>query len=222
MKVKEIVKRVRAAIDELMQNDSDFLSASTDEANLTHVIIDKIGYALLYIIENAPEEKIDSSMLSSFTPAHVTIQAGKPVKFDIPWTILRLMSARLSSWSLSPIPVNEHSQEYLMQQDEYARGSWDRPVSALIYNYTSRTLELYSAKTDQDNIIITCIAKPSIPSVATMEADEETEVAVPSRLEAALIYQIAGLAMVAFREDVASALLGIAKRYLTNDEQQDA
>ena len=62
MTVQEIVTRVRAAIDELMQNDSQFLRQSTDEANLTSVIVDKIGYALQHLLEIAPLDKLDSDV----------------------------------------------------------------------------------------------------------------------------------------------------------------
>ena len=72
MLVSEIVKRVRAVIDELMQNDSNFLRESEDEKNLTSVIIDKIGYALQYVIENAPLDKLDGDMIETLTSSPIT------------------------------------------------------------------------------------------------------------------------------------------------------
>ena len=47
-----------------------------------------------------------------------------------------------------------------------------------------------------------------------MEEQMETDVAVPTRLDAAFIYQIAALVMVAFREEVAKSLFSIAQQYL--------
>ncbi len=223
MKVKEIVERVRLAIDEQMQNDSEFLTKSEDEANLTSVIIDKIRYALIYVIENASEEKLDSTLLSTVSTSGISVAAGKCVRVKLPSDVLRIMSARLSSWSLSPVPVTEYSQEYLMQQDEYARGSWDRPVSAIVYDAADRYLELYSAKTASDTVKITCIKTPTVSDTATMVSNQDTEVSIPSRLEAAVIYQIAGLSMVAFMEEIASALFGIAQRHMqTNIIQESA
>ena len=221
MKVKEIVTRVRSAIDELTANDSEFLQASSDEENLKAIIIDKIPYALTYIIENAPEEKIDSSMVTQLSAGSTAAVAGGMVSVQLPSEFLRLMSARLSSWSLSPIPVAEHSQQYLMQQDEYARGSWDRPVSAIRYKGSDRYLELYSAKDASDTVEVSYIAKPTIGDTS----DGETEIGVPVRLEAAFIYQIAALTMVAFREQVAQQLFTVAQQYLfstiTNREQKE-
>lgn len=218
MKVKEIVDRVRSAIDEQMANDSEFLKKSSDEANLTTTIIDKIRYALIYVIENAPEDKLDTDMMSAVSVSGATVQPGKCVRVELDNDILRVVSARLSSWSLSPVPVSEYSQEYLMQQDEYARGSWDRPVNAIVYSGTERYLEMYSAKTASDVPSITCIKKPTVAETSTMVSNQDTEVSISSRLEAAFIYQIAGLTMVAFREDIASALFSIAQRYLMSNQ----
>ena len=209
MKKDEIETRVRSAIDEVVQNDSEFQEAMTDEKDLSGVIIDKIPYALTYILENAPEDKLCND-IDSLTPAEtsgVTIAAGKPVKVKLPADVIRVLSARLSSWSQSPVPVSERSQEYLMQQDDYARGSWDRPVVAVTYQNKDRYLELYSAKANDDTILASIIRKPTID-------DTTTDIDVPSRLEGAFIYQIAGLTMVAFREEVSARLFTLADKYL--------
>ena len=71
-----------------------------------------------------------------------------------------------------------------------------------------------SAKDASDKPEISYIPKPTIASVATMEEQMETDVAVPTRLDAAFIYQIAALVMVAFREEVAKSLFSIAQQYL--------
>lgn len=214
MQVQEIVARVRSAIDELMANDSEFLDQSSDEQNLTAVIIDKIPYALTFVIENAPDDKLDGDVLASLTEAElsgVSIAAGQPVKVKLPTDVIRVVSARLSSWPQSPVPVNESSQEYLMQQDEYARGSFDRPVSAVAYHGQDRYLELYSAKANDDRIETSVVRKPDL-------SDSQADVGVPVRLEAAFIYQVAGLAMTAFREEVSASLFAIARQYLNTTD----
>lgn len=218
MTVAQIVAHVRSAIDELTVNGSAFVSQTTDDANLDSIIKDKIAYALTYVIENAPEEKLDGDLLDTLTGAEmtdVTIAAGDPVKVEIPTNVIRVVSARLSSWSQSPVPVKEGSQEYLMQQDAYAKGSWDRPVTAIAYKNNKRYLELYSAKTNGDNVYVSLVRKPTIGDTT----DPQTTVGVPVRLEAAFIYQIAGLTMVAFREDVAASLFTIARQHLTGISQ---
>ena len=230
--VSAIVSQVRSAIDELMVNDSNFLSQSTDEENLTNVIIDKIGYALQYVIENAPLEKLDSSMIGTLTAAEMA-----PGKFDLinigtqqnpvykgrlklPDDLLHIIDARLSSWTHFPKPLSDSSQEAVMQQDEYARGSWDRPVNILTYDGADRCLDMYCAKigsgTGIDTLKFTLIRKPTVTHYTS--SNPSATVTVPSLLEAALIYQIAGMAMTAFREDVAASLFAIAQKHLETGE----
>ena len=220
MKVREIVTRVRAAIDELMENDSQFLRQSTDEANLTRVIVDKIGYALQHIYENAPMDKLDSDVFETLTSAELSsrfsIGSDLMAKVVLPSDLLRIIEARLSSWSHFPVPESDTSQVYLMQQDKYARGSWDRPVNILTYQGGDRVLEMYCAKTTSDTLNFVFIRKPSASGYSADDLD--AEVKVPSGLQGSLIYQIAGLSMVAFREDVAASLFAIAQRYLDPEQ----
>lgn len=224
MLVSEIVTRVRAAIDELMENDSQFLRETSDELNLTRTIVDKIGYALQWVIENAPADRLDSDMFEELTTAELqeafsidtTDQDCLVARLILPDGLLRIVDARLSSWSLFPVPALNTSQIYLMQQDKYARGSWDRPVNIL----NPGTLEMYCAKTAEDTLIFKFVRKPDVSAVAgydPTDPTDDTEVSVPTRLVAALIYQIAGLAMVAFREQVASSLFAIAQKHLYPD-----
>ena len=220
MTVQEIVTRVRAAIDELMQNDSQFLRQSTDEANLTSVIVDKIGYALQHLLEIAPLDKLDSDVYEELTPQELqtnfSIDSELVGRVKLPKDLLRIIEARLSSWSHFPIPVSDTSQVYLMQQDKYARGSWDRPVNILTYIGADKTLEMYCAKTASDELNFVFIRKPDMSNIDTDHMSAEVD--VPAGLEASLIYQIAGLSMVAFREDVAASLFAIAARYLDPEQ----
>lgn len=230
MTVQTIVTRVRSAIDELMQNDSEFLRKSNDELNLTDVIIDKIGYALRHVLENAPIGKLGndaykslsvSQMGSLFSKVNIGTQAD-PVymgRLVLPTDLLRIVEARLSSWKLYPLPMPDTSQVYLMQQDQYARGSWDRPVNILTWDATDkRILEMYCAKDNSDTLVFFYVATPVIPSIDVEHPDPD--VSVPPLLEASLIYQIAGLAMTAFREDVAGQLFALSQKYL-DPEQTD-
>ncbi len=222
MTVQDIVTRVRAAIDELTGNDSAFLGQSSDEVNLTRVIVDKIGYALRHILENAPLEKLDNSVYQTLTAAELasnfSISSDLVGKVKLPADLIRIIEARLSSWSHFPIPEDDTSQVYLMQQDTYARGSWDRPVNILTYDKTDRVLEMYCAKAATDTLSFTFIRKPDVSNIDTSHL--ETTVSIPASLEASLIYQVAGLSMVAFREDVAASLFAIAARYMDPEQKE--
>lgn len=228
--VSAIVSRVRSAIDELMVNDSNFLSQTADEENLTNVIIDKIGYALQYVIENAPLEKLDSSAFETLTPTELQGFSLEPIgtqqdpdykgRLKLPTDLIRIIDARLSSWTHFPRPLPDTSEEAIMQQDQYARGSWDRPQNILTYDGADRYLDMYCAKVGSgagaDTLKFTFLRKPAVTHYSP--SDLSTNVSVPSLLEAALIYQIAGMAMTAFREDVAANLFAIAQKYLETSE----
>lgn len=225
MTVSEIVKRVRSAIDEVVTNDASFqvddafLINSVDEQNLTTIILDKIGYALTWALQNAPQDKLEGTTVATWTAAQTVsvgefaIGADLVATVKLPSDILRLVNVRLSSWKLSPVPILEQSPEYLMQQDQYARGSWDRPVVVMTHQGSNRVLELYSAKTTSDTLQISFVKKPDLSYEAYL-ANPNTTVAIPTGLEGAVIYEIAGLAMVSFREEVANSLLTLAKEML--------
>ena len=218
MTVQEIVTRVRSAIDELMENDSQFLRQSTDEANLTRVIVDKIGYALQYVYENAPLDKLDSSAFEELTQQEMqssfSIDSNLVGRLTLPAGLLRIVTARLSSWSLFPIPEPDTSQVYLMQQDQYARGSWDRPVNII----TAGKLEMYCARAATDTLKFVFIRKPS---TSFSPDSPSTTVNVPASLEAAMIYQVAGLSMAAFKDDLAASLFAISDKYLNQEVKGD-
>ena len=218
MTVGNIVTRVRAAIDELMENGSQFLSQSDDEANLTRVIVDKIGYALQYVYENAPLDKLDSSVTEELTQQELqssfSIGSDLVGRLTLPSGLLRVVTAMLSSWSHFPIPEPDTSQVYLMQQDQYAKGSWDRPVNII----TAGKLEMYCAKSQSDTLKFVFVRKPT----TSFSPDSlNTTVNIPASLEASLIYQVAGLTMIAFREDVAASLFAISDKYLNIEMKGD-
>jgi len=213
MNVQEIVSRVRGVIDELEANASGFINASGDEKNLTDVIKTNIPYALVYLLENAPVEKLDENGITgqgSYVSGTFSIDNTTMMgQAQLPDNVLRIVSARLSSWKYSPLPVTEHSQEYMMQGDEYARGTWDRPVTAIVHRAGSRWIELYSAKSLTDTLNMLVYKKPDLADLNNNDA----EVRVPQALEGAFVYHLAGLVLTAFRDDHAGNLLAIARSY---------
>lgn len=221
MKVREIVTRVKSAIDELSQDGTDFAHLTEDEQNLTRIIIDKIGYALVYILENAPLELLGSDGFKDLAAGGgtFTIDAALVGKVTLPADLLRIVEARLSSWSHFPLPVSYTSDVALMQADTYARGSWDRPVNVLTHSGSNRYLEMYCAKEPTDTLIFTYVGKPDLSGVTEDALD--VDVAVPAKLEAAMIYQVAGLTMTAFREEIANNLFAIARSYMGGEANAD-
>lgn len=223
MRVQEIITRVRAVIDELSENDSNFIDEDTDQKVLNRIIVDKISSAQMYILRHAPLDLIDDSLTmkldDDYKKNNFEIKEGVGI-IKLPSSILRIISARLSSWKISPIPVSENSTEYMMQSDEYAKGTPERPVSAIVRTDGALYMEFYTSKTSTDTLVMSVIEKPTI----THEEldDPDSEITVPEQLENAFIYQIAALTCVALREDISSSLFGISKQYLgINEESND-
>ena len=220
--VQDIVNRVRSAIDELsVTTGSDFIDTTGDEGNLVQLIKDKIEYALAFVLEHAPLDKFDDDSLQTLDAATIansfSINGSTLVgRLALPDNVLRIIEARLSSWSYYPIPVPDSSPIYLMQQDQYAMGSYDRPVNIYTFDGSKRYLEMYCAKTTSDTLKFTYIAKPSINTSSL-----NNPVNVPSRLEGALVYQVAGLTLEAFREESARDMFTIARGYLDISVEND-
>ena len=189
MTVKEIVDRARAAIDEMTQDGTDFSELARDEQDMTRIIVDKIPYALQYVIENAPLEKLDSDMQETLTAeeiaARFSISQDLVGRLKLPSDLLRIVEARLSSWSLFPKPEPSTSQVYLMQQDAYARGSYDRPVNIMTHAGNKRLLEMYCAKEATDTLVFLFVRKPSFNDLFDDEGKvkEDENVGVPTLLE---------------------------------------
>ena len=219
MTVQEIVTRVRSAIDELPENASNFSGLTDDEQNMARIIADKIGYGVVHILEHAPLDKMDTDTFSVIPDIEISSRfsiVDKVGKLKLPADVLRIVDARLSSWPYSPTPELDSSQVALMQGDKYARGSYDRPVSIFTYVGAERYLYMYSAKETTDTVTFTYVAKPSVSQYSADNLQQTVD--IPSKLEAALIYQVAGLTMTAYREDIAASLFAIAKDYMGIEE----
>jgi len=65
MDVSEILTRVKSVIDELSNLGNQDVTGEENTQNLDSIIKDKIPYALEWVLQNAPQNKIDSSMVSS-------------------------------------------------------------------------------------------------------------------------------------------------------------
>lgn len=216
MTIDEIKQRVRLAIDEVSANKSGFIDETEDQQNLDKVIQDKISYALLYILRNAPKEQLSDTITAlddSCLTANSSINSDTLVcTIILPEKVIRVLSARMASWKYAPSPIEEDSQQYLMQSNTYTKGCIDRPVTAIIRKGGKLCLEMYCAKDTNDKPDISVIYKPDYTKEQL--SDITTDIAVPQKYEGAFIYQIAGLAMLAQREEIANSLLAISKNYL--------
>lgn len=214
MHISEIKTRVRAIIDELTQNESNFLTQSEDERNLTRIIVDKIPHALSYCVLHAnPQLFQDSDGTWLSTGVTLTINSSDKVgKAVLPQTVLRVLRVRMSSWWKSVEPCPSTSPLALMQGDAYARGSYDRPVAVFVEDSAAPYLMLYSGRTTNDTVSIQAVTK--ITPTETELLDDSYDVNVPSALESAFLYHVAALTMATLQEGVSDRLFTISNNYL--------
>lgn len=210
MNVSEIIYKVKAAIDELSTLDYPKLAESVNLENIDLIIVDKIPYALEWIIQNAPATLLTGDLTESFNNSGLVTKVSGDYVFDIelPSTTLRVVSARLSSWMFTPEMSDEHSDVAAMQMYPTSRGTWDNPACVIYNENGKQILRMFSGKTRDDVYYITLALKPDVSFTDTW--DGEAVVPIPERLTASFIYYIAGLTTLAMKEDVSKSLLELA------------
>ena len=210
MNVSEIIYKVKAAIDELSTLDYPKLAESVNLENIDLIIVDKIPYALEWIIQNAPATLLTGDLTESFNNSGLVTKVSGDYVFEIelPSTTLRVLSARLSTWMFTPEMSDEHSDVAAMQMYPTSRGTWDNPACVIYNENGKQILRMFSGKTRDDVYYITLALKPDVSFTDTW--DGETIVPIPERLTASFIYYIAGLTTLAMKEDVSKSLLELA------------
>lgn len=210
MNVSEIIYKVKAAIDELSTLDYPKLAESVNLENIDLIIVDKIPYALEWIIQNAPATLLTGDLTESFNNSGLVTRVSGDYVFEIelPSTTLRVVSARLSSWMFTPEMSDEHSDVAAMQMYPTSRGTWDNPACVIYNENGKQILRMFSGKTRDDVYYITLALKPDVSFTDTW--DGEAVVPIPERLTASFIYYIAGLTTLAMKEDVSKSLLELA------------
>ena len=210
MNVSEIIYKVKAAIDELSTLDYPKLAESVNLENIDLIIVDKIPYALEWIIQNAPATLLTGDLTESFNNSGLVTKVSGDYVFEIelPSTTLRVLSARLSTWMFTPEMSDEHSDVAAMQMYPTSRGTWDNPACVIYNENGKQILRMFSGKTRDDVYYITLALKPDVSFTDTW--DGEAIVPIPERLTASFIYYIAGLTTLAMREDVSKSLLELA------------
>lgn len=210
MNVSEIIYKVKAAIDELSTLDYPKLAESVNLENIDLIIVDKIPYALEWIIQNAPATLLTGDLTESFNNSGLVTKVSDDYVFEIelPSTTLRVVSARLSTWMFTPEMSDEHSDVAVMQMYPTSRGTWDNPACVIYNENGKQILRMFSGKTKDDVYYITLALKPDVSFTDTW--DGEAIVPIPERLTASFIYYIAGLTTLAMKEDVSKSLLELA------------
>ena len=84
MLVRDIIYRVRAAIDEIQSLDSPKLVDNLNFDNLDMIIADKIPFALEFVIQNAPLSLLDGDLSSQISDGLVTTKYDGTIEIELP------------------------------------------------------------------------------------------------------------------------------------------
>lgn len=137
-----------------------------------------------------------------------TLQNGV---ITLPYDFLKLIRVRVGSWFKGVMSIiQEDSDAYLQQSDATAAATRECPLVAVIEDYPNR-LELYPKPECKDTVELTITVNPVEISISDMD-DEDTDVAVPTKLKTAFLYYLAYLVLCAYNDtNKASLMLNIAK-----------
>lgn len=206
--VSNLVSKVKICIDEIALNDAEFVSGQ-DNTEMTTIIRSKIAEAVRYILNNAdwgllePDTVIDSSISGSGITTDDELVGHVP----LPDNYIRLCYAKYDSWKYYPNEVILwNDSEYAKLSDAYAGGTWQRPKVGLIIDTTGKNLELYKAKTSTDRCTVGIVTVPDIDD----ESSESTEITIPEKLLAPVIYYIAGLTLLTYKDSHADDMFNQA------------
>jgi hypothetical protein len=137
--VSDISLSVRKILDEIGTNDSDFISIEIggevydkDNYELDVIIKDKIIQAVNFIHKYADYSLINGIRLTGTLVLNSNLSGYLPLPTVENLTFLRLISFKMSDW-LIPVQnvIYEDNPEYIKQFDEFARGTFERPVCVI-------------------------------------------------------------------------------------------
>ena len=214
MNVSEIVYRAKAAIGEVVNLDNPRLAEGVNSDNLEQIIVDKISYAFEWVIQNAPISLLEGSLTTQLDSRIAVRKDDGSIEFVLPDDVLRIVSARLSSWFYSPPISDEHSEVAAMQMYPCSKGTYDSPACVLYSEDGKQILRMYSAWGKDDKVYVSVIRKPT--TITVDPADGTKSLDVPSRLEASFTYYISALTMQAMGEN-AQSFFEIATLNLKNN-----
>lgn len=207
LSVDHIRKKVRACLDELGLNDACFMEEDQDSVEFNGVVEYRILEAVKYVHLNASHHLLDGIVL----PGSPTISGGVG-KMTLPVNFLRLISFRMSDW-IRPVCdiITEYDAEYHKQADEYARGTFESPVCALVKTGEGDVLEFYSCKDDKAKIAHALY----LPLPVYEDVNHIPHVSICEKLEDAIINQVAGLVLLTYKDQHADSLINLAQSYMT-------
>ena len=151
-----IINAVKAKIDELIPEGEGVQFTLDTVPNISNpydifinVFLDEVAKELLLI---TPLHILEPE-LSTLTTASLLDEdyLGRTAFVYLPVDFLRLQEVKMAAWERPvAIPITTTDPAYMMQKNIYVRGGISKPVAALNFSGSSKTLELYSVPVNDD------------------------------------------------------------------------
>lgn len=192
--VGDIVADVKVCFDEIGLNDAEFLK-ETDNAEMDTIITSKIGDALRFVGLHADVGYLEPTVIER----SVTAENGM-VDYKLPDDFLRMIYARLSDWLFAVTePIFYTEKEYATLKNPITTGYPDNPKVAIT---ADKHLELYTTKSSD--------VKLTFGYIGEAKPNADNTWPIPDKLHRAIIYYIAGLTLLTYKDAHADALLNMA------------
>jgi hypothetical protein len=161
---------VKVKIDELVpENELSIVSSGNEFINTINETIDSlINESAIEILKTAPIYYLPQKQFSG--EVIVSDEVGKVI---MPKDFLRLAYAKFTAWSRTVFdPIEVGSKEWLIQQNQYSRAKYSKPVIAQGKKPSGIELEFYTIKeADKGNKDIAYIPYPVSGESITEEND---------------------------------------------------
>ena len=199
--VDTIVDDVKVCFDEIGLNEADFLAGS-DAMDMDTIIESKIGDALRFVNLHADVGYLEPTELTK-EGNDITVANGM-VDYALPADFLRMIYAKLDDWLFAVTePIYYTDKEYATLKNPITTGYPDNPKAAIT---ADKHLELYTTKSSEVRLTFGYIGE----TVQISEGENKGKWPIPSKLYRAVIYYIAGLTLLTYKDAHADALLNMA------------
>lgn len=229
MKVSDIIKEVRWCIDEESNNISDMAEVidEKDDSYMDNIIMAKIPDALHWIAITATSSsalsgsttiaKEEKALSTASTTTTIQVKAYENsedigvITMPEDVSVFNINRVRAKGWHKAVIPVEDTDDEALMMFDETAKGTFDRPIAAIM-RVNPLKLLIQPKPSDDDSVTISYVGVPT--NIATPEDGGEKTVEISETFKSAFIHYLAFLLLSAYDDTKAAQMYTIALQQL--------
>lgn len=203
--IEEVILQVRTKIDEIQLNESEDV-LGTDDSDIDTIIMSNINEAINYVVGNADVSLLEpNASISAGEPNAIVEGNGNEYKVSVSIKdLLRLVSVSAEGW---PKSVSEtiHSTlpEYAMLSNPYTTGTHERPKVGCRNKKDKTIIELFSVEEKEASWQIDYFKR-------RQTGDLTSDVEICTNLKDALIYYIAAMTLLAYKDTHADSFFNLA------------